>query len=828
MQMRIVEGTHSKLESISTAVNSAIRQMEGLPPMDVAVVGYRRNMSGEPELGSRFGADFSGRIWVSSDELIDRPLRIETRTRKTVDPVTRMISPVQVDFPIWFETSIGPGRLEHSHVFQYLAELLQDWAENAQPVIPPLVFSFIADLQPGNSIANAVVPLGNVSTAQGFPVLLQFHAGTYANVPAIKYPSQPQFLPYGPVQELFFACSPLTDHMLLALRQNQEFPSRGAKGLVHNGRMIDMVRMLSILKAIQTQLGTQKMETFSAQNFPSPTTTGYENAFPLSNQAPQSVPQSNIENALPPQMATPFQTSATPVSAGENSSAQFSTAFPPSPANDAQAFPSRSFPSFPATQSFTANPFPAAPQTVTAPATPPASSTPPSPVAATPWKLNAPTEIQEHRVASEAFPGPAQSEAMSSMGPESSNLTQPNLAQSTPTQSSSFNPTPPSDSFSSPTETSSQTPTASTKIDDAGTINDSDDAPRITPLPPRPQRAPLPPGSAKIQLPNLLTGEVNSIFDDFDRAEDEDDSLADIPSVENLPEIKAEIIPNGFKFCCEALPDNKKIDKTETDVPRLSLLILLVDRSVSDLMYRPALETWNRRLDKTRFMLGEISRRGRGRYDVALIFYGKEPNGTTSAVSDTLGAPFICDKYLVGTAGRVEPVMLHLPNGIGGLLSLPRKKLSFTDCSPTYPADPVVGFERAVEIIREWDSVQTQKILPPVLLHITSGKFQMDRFDDALVRLNTVDTPVKFQQWVFTERPHPGVCCPNDEMFTTDDALLALWERTDALPAREFLAGVRPGIHEESRGMMVNMDFDVLFEVLDTMAQKQTQKQNPS
>ncbi len=760
MQMRIVEGTHSKLESISTAVNSAIRQMEGLPPMDIAVVGYHRNISGEPELGSRFGADFSGKIWVSSDELIARPLRIETRTRKTVNPATRMISPVQVDFPVWFETMIGPGKLEHSYVFQYLGEILQDWAENTQPVIPPLVFSFIADLQPGNSIANAVVPLGNVSIAQGFPVLLQFHAGTYANVPAIKYPSLPQFLPYGPVQELFFACSPLTDHMLLALRQNQEFPSHGAKGLVYNGRMLDMVRMLSILKTIQSQLGTQN-ESFSL----SPTATAPRNGFSSDVRVPQNVLKANIENALPPRMASPFQPSAPSVSTNQIPDAHFPNAVPPTFSNTPPSFSSS---------------------------------------ASVRLEKNDPSpEIQERFPSPESFAAPERSGSLNS----------PQLPESpsTPTKSAESSPCRDGDAAA---------PSPLTKT---FPVETADEAPRITLLPPRAPKEPLPPESTKIQLPNLLTGEVNSIFDDFDRAEDEDDSLADIPSVENLPEIKSEIIPQGFKFCCEALPENKIIGTVEKDIPRLSLLTLLVDRSVSDLMYRPAIETWNRRLDKTRFMLGEISRRGRGRYDVALVFYGKEQDGTMSAVSASLGSSFLCDKYLAAAAGRAESVMIHLPNGIGGLLTLPRKKLSFTACSPTYPADPVVGFERAVEIIREWNAVQTQKILPPVLLHITSGQFQMNRFDDALARLNTLDVPVQFQQWVFTERPHPGICCPNDEMFTTDETLLALWERTDALPAREFLAGVRPGIHEESRGMIVNMDFDVLFEVLDTMAQKLTQ-----
>lgn len=698
MQMRIVDGTHSKMESIATAVNSAIRQMEGRQPVDVAVLGYHRNAAGEPEIGSRLGGQFAGRIWVSSDELIASPVRVEVRTKQMVNPVTRAVTPMTVDFPIWFEPQIGPGKLEHLTAFEFLAQQLLNWVEAAQPAAPPLIFSFLQDLQPGESIANAVVPLGQVSTPQGFPYLLQFHAGTYANVPAIKYPTVPQFLPYGPVQELFFACSPLTESMMNSLRQNQEFPAPGAKGLVYHGRMIDMVRMLGFLKIYQSILPAN------------PGAAPAANTESLSRNAPSPLPASGMpaSGATVPAMGVPS-----------------SMALPPT--------------------------------TATAPVGVPSCCQP----------VNQPT-MPPLRTASDSTNLPV-----------------------------------------SPSET-------------------ADPDPVIRPLPPR-IRKEANPERGRVQMPDLLskTASVNEMFDDFDQADDEDDSMTNIPAIENLPEIKSEIIPNGFEFCCKPLETNKKVEEPASLPPRQTLLILLVDRSVSDLTYKPSIETWNRRLEKTRFMLGELARRGRGRYDTALVFYGKEPDASTSAISDTLGKTFLSDNCLMESAGRVEPMMIQIPNGIGGLISLPRKKLCFTECSPTYPADPTAGFQRVVEIVREWDAARSSKLLPPVLVHVTAGKFQTEKLDAAIELLTVPDLPpICLQHWVFTERPHSGVCCPSEESFTADEGLQLLWERTDPLPAREFLAGVRPGIHEESRGMMVNMDFDVLFEVLDTLARKTSQSQN--
>ncbi len=252
--MRIAEGTHSKIESIATAINSAIRQMEGRPTIDVALLGYRCSPNGDVDIGSRFGGMFEGRAWASSDELVANPIRTEVRTKRMVNPVTRSVTPMTVDFPIWYEPKLGFGNIDRLGAYDFLSHTLRAWIHSTQPVASPMIFSFLSDLQPGESIANAVAPLGQVSTPQGFPQLLQFHAGAYANVPAIKYPTVPQVLPNVSVQELFFACSPLNDSMIASLRQSQEYPAPGAKGLVYNGRMIDMVRMLDFLKFYQMSL----------------------------------------------------------------------------------------------------------------------------------------------------------------------------------------------------------------------------------------------------------------------------------------------------------------------------------------------------------------------------------------------------------------------------------------------------------------------------------------------------------------------------------------------------------------------------------------------
>ncbi len=757
MKMRIAEGTHSKLESIATAVNSAIRQMEGMPSIDVAVIGYHRDADGNPSIGSRWGGPYAGKVWVSSDELAANPIRIETRAKHMVNPVTRSVTQMTVEFPVWFDLIPGAGRLQYTHVYEYLAQILTDWIQQTEPAIPPLVFSFLSDLQPNDSISDAVAPLGRVSTPQGFPMLLQFHVGSYTNVPAIKYPTVAQFLPYGPVQELFYACSPLTEFMFTALRQNQEFPAAGAKALVYNGRMIDMVRLLGCIKVYQS---TRPARAPGAR-FKAPETELHSD--PESNpqipdfKALKSVPQPPVSGIQPPPTFATPQTESNPLG-------------PPTFKAPNQGF------------------------------NPPAAETSP---------LGPPT----FKAPNQGFNPPAAE--TNPLGPPPFNAStqgfNPSHAAITP---------PPPPVFKAPNQ-GFNPPSPET----------NPPAPEMATPPSIPSIKPCPPIQSKthnvLQMPGVLPTSNSSdvLFEDFDHESDEDDSLADIPPVENLPEVKAEIIPDGFEYRCQPFSTNKSVPEPPNLPPRQALVILMMDRSVSSLTYKPALETWAKRMDKIRFMLGEFARRGRGRYDVGIVSYGKERDGRMTAYRDSLGRTFLSDNCLTETAGKVELTMIQIPNGIGGLISLPRKKLYFTDCTPTYSGDPVTGIRSAIEIIREWEQTRQHKVLPPVIVHLTSGYCLTDRLDEALNLLADPTLPqVQFLQWVFTERPHIGVCCPTDATFTQDETLQMLWERTDPLPAREFLAGVRPGIHEESRGMMVNMDFDVLFEALDMLARKKSEK----
>ena len=54
LEARVADGTKSKAGSMATAVNSLLGRLAQGPPLDVALVGYRRRSDGADVIGSRW------------------------------------------------------------------------------------------------------------------------------------------------------------------------------------------------------------------------------------------------------------------------------------------------------------------------------------------------------------------------------------------------------------------------------------------------------------------------------------------------------------------------------------------------------------------------------------------------------------------------------------------------------------------------------------------------------------------------------------------------------------------------------------------------------
>ena len=243
----IAGGTKSKAESIATALNSVLAQLLSVADLEVAVAGYRGDAGGGADVGCRWGGPLAGRRFVPATTLADAPLVVENRVRRLPLPVAGQQEET-VRFPIWYVPQLGSSVLpvlgyaycRHLVVAGTTPETV--WRK------PPLVISFVGDLVP-QQVEMAVGRVLGVSSPGGPPLVFHVHLGGTAPGVAVLYPSADTHLPPGPPRDLFRWSSMLPDYMIAALRSAQAPVGMGARGMIYNASVADLIRMLSLVKA---------------------------------------------------------------------------------------------------------------------------------------------------------------------------------------------------------------------------------------------------------------------------------------------------------------------------------------------------------------------------------------------------------------------------------------------------------------------------------------------------------------------------------------------------------------------------------------------------
>ncbi|MGO9109375.1 MAG: hypothetical protein ACLP9L_09090 [Thermoguttaceae bacterium] len=243
----IAGGTKSKAESIATALNSLLNQLAAVDDLEVAVAGYRGDPDGGANVGCRWGGALAGRRFVPARALADAPLVVESRVRRLGMPIPGAQEEC-VRFPIWYLPQLGASILP-ALGYSYCRHLVVAgttpetvWSK------PPLVISFVGDLVP-QEVDTAVERVLGLSSPGGPPLVFHVHLGGTAAGPAVLYPSSDFRLPPGPPCDLFRWSSALPNSMIAVLRGVQVPVSTGARGMIYNASVADLIRMLSLVRA---------------------------------------------------------------------------------------------------------------------------------------------------------------------------------------------------------------------------------------------------------------------------------------------------------------------------------------------------------------------------------------------------------------------------------------------------------------------------------------------------------------------------------------------------------------------------------------------------
>jgi hypothetical protein len=140
--------------------------------------------------------------------------------------------------------------------FGFCRQLINDWAacqgmEAAQPVVLHLFAGPSAD---GNSL-KVVRDIQQTKLAAGCPLVFQAHliSSETLGVPATLYPATPAYL-IGQLRELFERSSVLPEALAAHRKKAGLLIQPKARGLVYNGRMVDLAKFLSLADAYVEQL----------------------------------------------------------------------------------------------------------------------------------------------------------------------------------------------------------------------------------------------------------------------------------------------------------------------------------------------------------------------------------------------------------------------------------------------------------------------------------------------------------------------------------------------------------------------------------------------
>ena len=241
--------TKSNAERVATAVNSLLNQLAGGPSFPLALVGYQADGAGQVNVGSRFGGSLTGREFVQTAELRGAELRVESRTRKI--PAPGGLGPPReeaVEFPVWYEPRLG-AKAPQIAAYNHCRGLLERWSADAGPNPGvPLVIHVSAGASGDGNPQLAVSKLLELKTPAGPPLVLQAHLAAAASVSSSLYPSSYVYLTLGSARDLFRRASVLPAHLAEALREAKTTVNAGARGLIYNAKISDLIRMLGLVK----------------------------------------------------------------------------------------------------------------------------------------------------------------------------------------------------------------------------------------------------------------------------------------------------------------------------------------------------------------------------------------------------------------------------------------------------------------------------------------------------------------------------------------------------------------------------------------------------
>jgi hypothetical protein len=262
-------------------------------------------------------------------------------------------------------------------------------------------------------------------------------------------------------------------------------------------------------------------------------------------------------------------------------------------------------------------------------------------------------------------------------------------------------------------------------------------------------------------------------------------------------------------------------DASSVPAEHTTLVAFVLDRSsqTPETSAADPKSAWRKLQDRTNELIGQFARQAQGAIRAALVAYGTGPSGSCEVVAGSAGASpepaWLTPGELADRAIRVEEYTDQVSNGIGGLLTITRKRPVFFDLQPTPPASPAVAFAKIAAMLLQQVEAHPGAGVRPVVVHCTRGQFDAGAIREAVAKLSearSATLPLALYHVVVTEKSHPSATYPASPGGLESEALQALWELTGPLHRGDAPRKTRPGVSPGARGMVINAAFDALMD----------------
>ena len=221
--------------------------------MDVAVVGYRTDETGNPIIGSCLPGELANCAWQPISALQANPLALKDVSQKVFDPDTGETIELPVKVPVWIEATMQGGT-PMCAALHYGFQLIEQWIANGhQDCFPPIVIHITDGEAMDGSPVDYAAPLKELATSNGNLLMFNCHLSMQA-ADKIMFPHSLEQLP-DPFARDLFEMSSVLPKPIFDRATSDGFPLQpNARGFVFNADLVSLLQFLDMGTRISKNL----------------------------------------------------------------------------------------------------------------------------------------------------------------------------------------------------------------------------------------------------------------------------------------------------------------------------------------------------------------------------------------------------------------------------------------------------------------------------------------------------------------------------------------------------------------------------------------------